>query len=72
MCSQSVYAVTVTEADWVWLSRILMDADRDEALEFVKTVVHRQIAGHKNGLLQSHLDAPSNPIAAFEKKRNET
>ena len=69
MAPASVYAVTVSEEDALWLARIVMDDDRDEALEFVKTVVHRQIESHKNGLLQSHLGASSNPTVAFDKHR---
>jgi hypothetical protein len=69
MCAEGVHAVTVSEENALWLARIVMDDDRDEALEFVKTVVHRQIEGHKNGLLQSHLDANSNPTVAFDKRR---
>lgn len=69
MCPKSVDVVTLGEEDALWLARIVMDDDRDEALEFVKRVVHRQIEGHKNGLLQSHLDTRSNPTVAFDKRR---
>ena len=55
----------MTEADFVWLSRIVMDDDRDEALEFVKKVVHQQIERTSSGLLQSHLDGHSGPTASF-------
>jgi hypothetical protein len=69
VCPKSVDVVTVGEENALWLARIVMDDDRDEALKFVKTVVHRQIEGHKNGLLQSHLDTNSNPTVAFDKRR---
>lgn len=69
MCAEKVYGVSVSEADSVWLARIVLDEDRDEALEFVKSVVHRQIVGHERGLLQSHLDGNANPTATFDKRR---
>jgi len=56
MPPNSVYAVTVSEEERLWLSRILMDNDQEEALEFVRTIVHRQIESYRNGQLQSHLD----------------
>ncbi len=56
MCPENAYGVRVSEADYVWLARIVMDDDRDEALKFVKKVVHRQIEAHRRGLLRSHLD----------------
>ncbi len=69
MSPESVYAVALNEEDWLWVARIVVDDDRDEALEFVKTVIHRQIEGHKNGLLQSHLDTRSNPTVALNNRR---
>jgi hypothetical protein len=69
VCPQKTYGISVSEADSVWLARIVMDDDRDEALEFVKTVVHQQIVSHERGLLQSHLDGNSEPTATFQKRR---
>ncbi|MBE0475660.1 MAG: hypothetical protein IBX62_00965 [Coriobacteriia bacterium] len=72
MCPRKAWAVTVSEEDRLWLERVVMDDDRDEALEFVKKVVHRQIEGHEKGLLQSHLDTRSNPTAAFRDRQQGT
>lgn len=69
MCADKVYGITVSEADAVWLARIVLDDDRDEALEFVKSVVQAQIEGHERGLLRSHLDGNPNPSATFKASR---
>ena len=71
VCPKKAYGITVGEEESVWLARIVMDDDRDEALDFVKSVVYRQIESYERRQLRSHLDTQSSPTVAPESHRRE-
>jgi len=57
-------AVSFDERDLMELERIITDADKKEALSFLKKSVYDRILHSQQGRLKSHLDA-ANPIEGF-------
>lgn len=61
-------AVSFQESDLMELERIITDADRDEALRFLKKSVYDRILHAQTGRLKSHLDAGGDPASDFASK----
>ena len=58
-------AVSFQEADLMELERIVVDADKEEALRFLKKSVYDRIAHSQTGQLKSHLDSSSDTVGRF-------
>ncbi len=57
-------AVSFDERDLLELERIVTDADKEDALQFLKKSVYNRILSSQQGKLKSHLDG-ANPIDGF-------
>ena len=57
-------AVSFDERDLMELERIITDADKKEALSYLKKSVYDRILHSQQSRLKSHLDA-ANPIEGF-------
>ena len=59
-------AVSFEAVDLMALERIITDADRDEALRFLKKALYDRILHSQTGRLKSHLDG-TNSVEGFVK-----
>lgn len=67
MAGYKSFGFRLSEEEVMLIERIVIDEDKDEALAFVKKILHRRLAEQQSNKLKSHLDTP-NPTSAFAAK----
>lgn len=68
MSALKVFGISIDEREAVELERIVVDGDKDDALVFLKTVVHRRVIDQQTNKLQSHLDTGGDPTGSFAER----
>jgi hypothetical protein len=61
-------AIAFDEKELMRLEAIITDQDEAEALGFLKRAVYNKITTAQDGRLNSHLDTPGDPVAAFKSR----
>jgi len=65
-------AVGFEEEELLELEMILVDEDRDAALDFLKRAVWKKVEQARRGRLKGHLDSgATDPVRAFQKEQRE-
>jgi hypothetical protein len=68
MIEIKITAIVFEDNELIELERIIIDIDKDEALNFLKNVVYKKIIHSQQGKLKSHLDGENNPADKFKSK----
>lgn len=68
MSALKIFGISIDEREAVEPERIVIDGDEEEALAFLKAVVHRRVIDQQTNKLQSHLDAGGDPTGSFAER----
>ena len=61
--------LTLEPQEVMELERIIIDDDREGALQFLKKNIYQQFTLSQESRLKSHLDGCSDPVSSFSNKK---